>query len=158
MTVRDFALISTPIGMVRVTGDDDHVTGVHIETGTAPEQTSERRAIRTAVTQLREYFAGERHDFDLPLVPIKTQRGQALRDGMAAIPYGESMSYGALARILESGPRAIGQACARNPYPIVIPCHRVLGSDGIGHYSGGGGLVTKQWLLDHELRHAGDQA
>ena len=69
------------------------------------------------------------------------------------IPIGETLSYGALARIAGSAPRAIGQACARNPFPIVIPCHRVVGSGGmIGHYSGGKGIATKIWLLDHERR------
>jgi len=70
-----------------------------------------------------------------------------------AIPPGETISYGALARIAGSSPRAIGQACARNPFPIVVPCHRVVGSGGaIGHYSAGRGIITKSWLLDHERR------
>ena len=72
---------------------------------------------------------------------------------MIGISHGEALSYGALARLAQSGPRAIGQACARNPLPIIVPCHRVLGSNGLGHYSGGDGVTTKRWLLAHETNH-----
>ena len=66
----------------------------------------------------------------------------------------DTLTYGALARVANSSPRAIGQACARNPLPIIIPCHRVTASDGLGHYSAGAGVPTKRWLLAHEERHA----
>ena len=103
--------------------------------------------------QIRAYFADSSHVFDLPLAPASSARGAVLRAAIAAIPAGDTLSYGALARMAGSGPRAIGQACARNPFPIVIPCHRVVGSGGaIGHYSAGRGVVTKSWLLDHERR------
>jgi len=95
--------------------------------------------------------------FTLALAPAATPRGRALRDGMVAIPYGDTASYGDLARRLGSAPRAVGQACARNPFPIVVPCHRVLGAGGaLGHYSAGDGAATKRWLLDHESRIIGD--
>lgn len=94
-------------------------------------------------------------DFDLPLADPITPRGAAHREAIAAIPYGETASYGALAHMLGSSPRAVGQACRRNPLPILIPCHRVIGAGGaIGHYSGGEGIATKLWLLDHERNHA----
>jgi len=100
---------------------------------------------------LRAYFEEGFTDFDLPLAPATTPRGSALRAAIVAIAPGDTLSYGALARITGSAPRAIGQACARNPFPIVVPCHRVVGSGGaIGHYSGGCGIRTKTWLLDHE--------
>ncbi len=77
-----------------------------------------------------------------------------MREGLIAVGYGETVSYGELAKRLDSGPRAIGQLCARNPFPIVVPCHRVLGAGGaLGSYSAGDGPATKQWLLDHEQRH-----
>ena len=105
------------------------------------------------IRQLGRYFDDADARFDLPLAPAASERGEALRQAIAAIAAGDTLSYGALARIAGSGPRAIGQACARNPFPIVIPCHRVVGSGGtIGHYSGGGGITTKIWLLDHERR------
>ena len=89
------------------------------------------------------------------MVPLAGPRGEALRAGIAAVGYGETLSYGALARTIGSGARAVGQACARNPYPLVIPCHRILAAGGaLGAYSASDGPATKQWLLDHETRTA----
>jgi methylated-DNA-[protein]-cysteine S-methyltransferase len=103
-----------------------------------------------AVAQMRDWFARKRRDFDLALKPLPTPRGNALRAGIASVPYGKSMTYGGLARQLDSGPRAIGQACRRNPFPIIIPCHRVMSSAGSEHYSGGDGPRTKAWLIAFE--------
>lgn len=153
MYARDHAQIATPIGMIRVEGDATTVLALRIGLeGAACAATSE--PVRLAVDQLQAYFAGARRSFDLPLPPAKTLRGQTLRDGLIAIGYGEAMSYGELARRLNSGPRAIGQLCARNPLPLIVPCHRVLAANGmLGSYSAGDGPTTKQWLLDHERRH-----
>ncbi|VVS97728.1 Cysteine methyltransferase [Sphingomonas sp. EC-HK361] len=155
MYARDRAAIATPVGIVSVTGDDDRVLSISIGAEGSPHAGS-AKAVVAAIAQLRQWFAWDRQLFDLPLTPAATPRGQALRDGMIAIPYGETQSYGALARRIASSPRAIGQACARNPFPIVIPCHRVLATNGIGHYSAGHGVSTKQWLLAHELRYRRD--
>jgi methylated-DNA-[protein]-cysteine S-methyltransferase len=104
-----------------------------------------------AAAQIAAYMAGRLRSFDLPLAPPKSARGQALRAAMIAIGFGETMSYGALARTAGSSPRAIGQACSRNPFPLIVPCHRILASGGLlGHYSAGNGLAAKAWLLDHE--------
>lgn len=150
------ACIATPIGTVEIVGRPDGLTRVAI---VARRGDDERRHIvdggpvAEAVAQISAYFAGTLTRFDLPLVPLASERGMALRAAMAAIPFGETLSYGALARVAGSGPRAIGQACARNPFPIVIPCHRVLAAGGrLGAYSAGDGPATKQWLLDHESR------
>lgn len=153
MYARDHALIATPIGQIRVEGDEHSllalqvgVAGLLARGTTAP--------VRAAVEQLGAYFTGERRGFDLPLPAIKSPRGVALRNGLIAVGYGTSLSYGALAKQLGSSPRAIGQLCARNPLPIIVPCHRVLGAGGVlGSYSAGDGPRTKQWLLDHEQRH-----
>jgi methylated-DNA-[protein]-cysteine S-methyltransferase len=154
MYARDEALIATPIGGVRITADGDHVTAIRIEPGNVENLAPSTGPLRKAVEQLRQWFAGERLGFDLPLLPAATPRGQALREGMIAIGYGDTLSYGALSRQLGSSARAMGQACARNPFPIVVPCHRVLNADGaLGAYSGGDGPLTKQWLLDHEQRY-----
>ncbi|HWL46290.1 MAG TPA: methylated-DNA--[protein]-cysteine S-methyltransferase, partial [Sphingomonadaceae bacterium] len=92
--------------------------------------------------------------FALPLSPAGTPRGPAHRAAIMAIGYGETASYGEVARAIGSSPRAVGQACARNPLPIIVPCHRVLGAGGaIGHYSAGDGIATKCWLLSHEKGH-----
>jgi methylated-DNA-[protein]-cysteine S-methyltransferase len=151
----DHAIIATAIGTVRILGNADFVTRIHIE-GRQPQVTAAAAAIREAERQIRAYFDGTLRIFDLPLVPPTSDRGAALRTGIEAVDYGETLSYGALARALNSGPRAIGQACARNPYPLVIPCHRVLASGGrLGAYSAGEGPRSKAWLLTHESRIAG---
>ena len=134
MYARDTALIATPIGGIRISGNDALIDAIRIETGAgAPVKGRSCPAASpdaAAADQIAAWFAGDLTDFDLPLAPAGTPRGGALRDGMVAIPYGETMSYGALARAIASSPRAIGQACARNPFPIVVPCHRVLNADG----------------------------
>lgn len=152
MYARDSAVIATPVGMVHVTGDDESLWSIRIDDSSVPKPAT-AQAVAAAIEQLEQWFAGHRHDFDLPLAPAATARGQVLRDGMIAIPYRSVESYGVFARRVASIPRAIGQVCARNPFPIVVPCHRVLASNGIGHYSAGDGVSTKHWLLEHEQRH-----
>ncbi|KRB80785.1 cysteine methyltransferase [Sphingomonas sp. Root710] len=152
------ALIPSPLGPVVIDDDGARLRSIHIlgDGEASPiglDDPATGSLAAEAVRQLYAYFDDSDFRFDLPLTPAPSLRGAALRAAIAAIPSGETLSYGALARIAGSGPRAIGQACARNPFPIVIPCHRVVGSGGaIGHYSGGRGVVTKTWLLDHERR------
>lgn len=154
---RDTALVATPVGMVRIEGDDAQVSRIAILPERAPPRRADAPAVLAAAEQLEAWFEGALTAFDLALAPAPTRRGQELRNGLIAVGYGATLSYGALARMLGSGPRAIGQLCARNPFPIVVPCHRILGSDGLGQYSGGAGLVIKRWLLDHEARHGRTQ-
>lgn len=98
--------------------------------------------------QIEDYFKGRRKAFDLPLAPRGTAFQQRVWQQLREIPYGRTLSYGALAAVLSSGPRAVGMACARNPLPLLIPCHRVIGSNGaLTGYSGGEGLATKRYLL-----------
>ena len=107
---------------------------------------------RTA-SQLDEYFAGERTEFDVPLAPRGTPFQRAAWDVLRTIPFGATMSYGEQARALGDAnrARAVGAANGRNPLSIVVPCHRVRGSD--GRLTGfAGGLDAKAWLLDHERR------
>jgi len=107
--------------------------------------------LRDAKRQLDAYFAGRRHEFDLPLAPEGSPSEQRVWALMAEIPYGETRSYGELARALALSPRAVGRACARNPLPILLPCHRVTGGGGeLGGYSGNGGTETKRRLLQLE--------
>lgn len=154
MYARDHALIATPIGPIRIEGDAT-VESIRIGHDGAPARGT-AAAVRDAAEQLERWFAGDLRSFDLPLTAAGTTRGEELRQGLIAIGYGETLSYGALARVLGSAPRAIGQLCARNPFPIIVPCHRVTGAGGVlGHYSGGEGPKTKAWLLDHERHHTG---
>jgi methylated-DNA-[protein]-cysteine S-methyltransferase len=107
--------------------------------------------LRAAVEQLDAYFYSGLKAFDLPLAPAGTAFQQSVWAEMRRIPYGRTCSYADMARELDSGPRAIGGACARNPIPIIIPCHRVLASGHrIGGYGSPGGLDTKRFLLQLE--------
>lgn len=152
MYARDTARLSTPIGVIEVTGTDEVVETVRIVIDGAPTPAG-AVAVKTALDQLAAFFAGERRAFDLPLAPARTPRGQHLRQAIAAIGYGDTLGYGEIANRIGSSARAVGQACARNPLPIIVPCHRVLGAGGaLGHYSAGDGIATKRWLLAYEAR------
>ncbi|MEQ1724761.1 MAG: methylated-DNA--[protein]-cysteine S-methyltransferase [Sphingopyxis sp.] len=153
------AHLATPIGIVEIFGDDALIDGITIHpqlanpTMMAPPKSG---ALAAAAEQLQGYFSGTRRAFDLPLAPANTTRGSALRAAIASVAYGTSATYGQLARAHASSSRAMGQACARNPFPIVIPCHRVTSSGGAKeNYSGGDGAATKAWLTAHEARVAG---
>lgn len=107
-----------------------------------------------AADQLARYFDHGLIEFDLPFVPAITPFQQRVRAAMLAIPFGETRSYGELAKSMGGAPRAIGQACGRNPIPIIVPCHRVIAAGGrLGGFSGGDGLPTKRRLLAHEGPH-----
>ncbi|OQW46544.1 MAG: cysteine methyltransferase [Proteobacteria bacterium SG_bin6] len=148
MYARDHGGIATPIGPVAVTVEHGSVARIEIGGAVAPGTSA--LAIE-ALRQLDAWFAGALKSFDLPLAPPRSARGGELRAGLIAVGYGETLSYGALARRLASSPRAIGQLCARNPLPIIVPCHRVLGAGGaLGAYSAGEGPSTKAWLIAHE--------
>ena len=99
--------------------------------------------------QLDEYAAGEREQFDLTVAYPDSHLGEVIR-AMAAIPYGETRSYGELAEETGSGAVAVGQACGANPVPVVVPCHRVVGADGYGGFSSEGGVDAKKRLLAFE--------
>jgi methylated-DNA-[protein]-cysteine S-methyltransferase len=118
--------IDTKVGPVLIEGDGTAIARIRIgERG----QDASDALVDEAAAQILAYFAGTRETFDIPLLPAATERGQILRDAIAGIGFGRTMSYGALAHEAGSAPRAIGQACARNPFPILIPCR------GQGHRS-----------------------
>lgn len=102
-----------------------------------------------AAAQLAAYFAGQPHRFDLPM-DWGTGLHERVRRAMAAIPFGETRTYGDIARDVGAPAQAVGQACGANPLPILIPCHRVLGAQGLGGFSAKGGVETKVALLRHE--------
>lgn len=100
--------------------------------------------------QLRQYERGDRRSFDLATGAPTPFVGEVMA-AMAEIPYGETRTYGELAAQLDTAAVAVGQACGRNPAPVIVPCHRVVGSDGELHgYSAPGGVALKRRLLDHE--------
>lgn len=150
MYARDQGGIATPIGPVVIFAYGPVIERIMLG-GAAAAPGSD--LVRAALQQIEAWFAGARRDFALPLAPAATPRGAELRAGLIAVGYGETLSYGALARRLGSAPRAIGQLCARNPLPIVVPCHRILAAGGVlGAYSAGEGPATKAWLLTHEAK------
>jgi methylated-DNA-[protein]-cysteine S-methyltransferase len=144
--------IETPVGPVRLSSANGRLTAIRIHAAPEPDLAGEEALLDEAAAQLADYFAGTREEFDLPLTPAATPRGAALREAICSIAVGETLTYGALARRAGSAARAIGQACARNPLPIVVPCHRVVASKGQGPYSAGLGAPTKSWLLRHESK------
>ncbi len=147
----------SPLGPLHLREAHDSIThldwGPAVQTdllGDAEPPNDDTPLLNRAVHQLNAYFfCGLRH-FDLPLAPAGTAFQRAVWQQMQAIPYGQTRTYGEIARWLRSAPRAVGRACGRNPIPIVIPCHRVVASGGLGGYSGDGGADTKHWLLQLE--------
>ena len=149
--------LDSPIGRIELVGDDDALTGVTIERdGALPHDGEPDRSnavLDDARSQLLEYFAGARTDFDVPVRLSGTAFQQAVWAELERLQWGEAISYGALATAVgkPGSARAIGGAVGANPVPIIVGCHRVLASDGrITGYSGGDGIPTKLWLLGHE--------
>jgi methylated-DNA-[protein]-cysteine S-methyltransferase len=149
--------LDSPIGRIELVGDDDALTGVTIERdGALPHDGEPERSnivLDDARSQLLEYFAGARTDFDIPVRLSGTAFQQAVWAELERLQWGEAISYGALATAVgkPGSARAIGGAVGANPVPIIVGCHRVLASDGrITGYSGGDGIPTKLWLLGHE--------
>jgi methylated-DNA-[protein]-cysteine S-methyltransferase len=141
--------IDSPLGRLTLREEDGRLTA--IDWRGKHTATDETPLLLQAKRQLAAYFAGERRTFDLPLAPAGPSLEQQVWRLMSAIHYGETRSYGELARALGAEARDIGQACGRNPLPIVIPCHRVMAAEGrIGGYSGGRGAETKLKLLTLE--------
>ncbi len=103
-----------------------------------------------AAKQLIAYDAGQLHQFDLPLRVEGSEFQRQVCDLMFAIPFGETRTYGDIAKELGQPAQTVGQACGANPIPVIIPCHRVLSANGLGGFSGMGGIETKVALLRHE--------
>lgn len=145
--------IPSPLGTIRITGDAVGVSAISCLDGPAEEATAEGlpEPVEQAVRQLGEYFAGTRRTFDFPMTPVGTPFQQAVWRALRTVPYGTTQSYLMLTRLLgdEKAIRAVATANGRNPLAIVVPCHRIIGSDGsLTGYAGG--LWRKQWLLEHE--------
>jgi methylated-DNA-[protein]-cysteine S-methyltransferase len=155
MTAFDWAWLDTPVGTVAVCCSAAGVARVRF--GAPPESSAEPGDLAVSARgQLAEYFSGQRRSFDLPLdwsATSGTQR-QVLQVLADSVGYGQTTTYGALASRtgLESladvpAARAVGKIMGSNPIPVIVPCHRVLASDGLGGYSGGTGPEVKRWLL-----------
>lgn len=140
--------VTSPVGALTITAADDEITSIawhHKGSGDRPTT-----LLRQAAAQLTAYFAKELRRFDLPIAPSGTAFQQRLWQAMLEIPYGAVQSYGALAKELGSGARAVGMGCGANPIPLIVPCHRVVAASGLGGFSGGRGPATKRQLLTLE--------
>ncbi len=135
----------SPFGPLTVREDDGQI--VALRWGGDSHDGTELLA--EAARQLAAYFEGTRKTFDLPIAFRPGLEGEVMR-AMCAIPFGETRTYGDLAKDLGVPAQAIGQACGGNPVPVIVPCHRILGAAGLGGFSAPGGVETKVALLRHE--------
>ncbi len=148
----------SPVGPLRFYATEGGLTAIYLEnhTGAPVLSATEREdhpVLLAARRQLEEYFAGARRSFDLPLAPVGTPFQQTVWKALREIPLGATWSYGDLARHIgrAGAARAVGAANGRNPLSIVVPCHRVVGTNGtLTGYAGG--VPVKRWLLEHEQR------
>lgn len=147
------AVVTAPGFALGVCCNDDEITRIDF-LEPRPAQTPDTALAAEAVRQLQAYLADPCFAFSLPLQPAGTHFQRRVWEQIAAIPGGHTETYGQLAKNLKNAPRAVGQACGANPYPVVVPCHRVIASDGkLGGFArerGGFLLDVKRWLLSHE--------
>ncbi len=145
------AVISSPIGLLHITGDDEGVKEVTFLTDNEPISTIIPDSLSTCVAQLSEYFDGKREDFDLKLNPQGTEFQRKVWEILLEIPFSKTRSYLEQSKVFGDvkAIRAVASANGKNPIVIIIPCHRVIGSDGsLTGYAGG--KWRKKWLLNHE--------
>ena len=145
------AYLNTPLGTLEIKGDDSGLVSVHFLDREEGNTSEIPESLLDAVTQLKEYFNNQRDTFELVLNPEGTEFQKRVWDLLQTIPYGKTTSYQKMANRLGDPKviRAAASANGKNPISIIIPCHRVVGSDGslIGY---AGGLHRKKWLLEHE--------
>lgn len=140
--------VPTQFGDLTLAETDGAITRVTWESSADSDQTT---LLNEAAKQLRAYDAGELEEFDLPLCVRAAPFQKAVCDQMLTIPFGDTTTYGAIAKALDCSAQAVGSACGGNPIPVIIPCHRVLGANGkLVGFSGLGGVETKVALLRHE--------
>jgi methylated-DNA-[protein]-cysteine S-methyltransferase len=149
----NFQYLDSPIGILRLVSNGSQLTRIDFENHYGDDTCVERSdpALAACSKQLGEYFTRQRRQFDLPLAAAGTAFQQSVWQALAAIPYGELRSYRDIARVIgnPAAVRAVGAANGRNPLPIVVPCHRVIGSN--GSLTGfAGGLDIKTYLLELE--------
>jgi methylated-DNA-[protein]-cysteine S-methyltransferase len=154
-TGQHVAYYQSPIGTLEITGTEAGIVAIRFLDEPPAVLPEIHLALETGIQQLDEYFQGQRREFTLPLQLSGTDFQQRVWSALLNIPFGATRSYLEIAEALgdRNAVRAVGLANGQNPIAIVVPCHRVIGSDGslVGY---GGGLWRKQWLLEHEGRPA----
>jgi methylated-DNA-[protein]-cysteine S-methyltransferase len=155
----DYSIVlDSPLGRLGICLQDGHVIRLNYLPKTWRLRPANTPLEQAVVQQLEAYFADSRCRFKLPLAMHGTPFQLRVWQALQSIPPGKTVTYGQLAERLDSGARAVGNACRRNPIAIIVPCHRVTSAAGIGGYAGktdGPPLVRKQWLLQHESREQG---
>lgn len=154
MAVTQITYIESPVGSIKVASDGKSITEI-LFIQESHKADKPKGILKDCVNQLKEYFKGERKVFDLPLAQIGSEFQQNVWQQLMNIPFGKTTSYIHIAMSLgdDKLTRAVGSANGKNNISIVVPCHRVIGSDGkLTGYAGG--LWRKQWLLEHELKYA----
>lgn len=149
------ARLATPFAVLGIRTDEQFVTGIRFLPRATPTLTPRKNSIaHLACVQLNAYLDDAAFQFDLPLKLSGTAHQIKVWEALKTIPHGQTLTYGELAVRTQSMPRAIGNACGRNPIPVVIPCHRVIAAGGLlGGFMGGredDPLAIKRWLLTHE--------
>lgn len=147
------ALINTPFGAVAISVHGNQLAINLLTESPSPEnQTSTHRLVKQAYEQIMQYLQQPTAQVDLPVNVLGTSFQQRVWQAIAAIPVGQTYTYGQLANQIGSGPRAVANACGANNMPLIIPCHRVVAQNGIGGFMQGkqNGVLIKQWLLAHE--------
>lgn len=151
MSISFIASLTTPIGLLKITGTDTAIESVLFADTPVEAFAIDHPLAIQCCSELKEYFDRQRTEFTLPLAPHGTPFQEAVWKELLRIPFGATRSYGDIARAVgdPNTIRAVGNANGRNPISIIIPCHRVIGANGsLTGY--GGGLWRKQWLLEHE--------
>lgn len=147
----EFCIIKTPLGATKIVGDEDGISSVTVLNSEEKITDSIPKELEDCATQLHEYFKGKRKQFSLKLNPKGTDFQKKVWSQLDSIPFGTTVSYLELSKQLGDvkAIRAVANANSKNPLWIIVPCHRVIGSDGsLTGYAGG--LHRKQWLLEHE--------
>lgn len=137
--------IRTTLGMITLFEEDGAL--IALDWGEGMESADHSPVLDEAAKQIQEYLVGKRQDFDLPLDGHGTDYQRKVWTAMLDIPYGETRTYGQIAAQIGSGARSVGTACGRNPLPLIVPCHRVVGTASLGGYSAADGIETKRALL-----------
>ncbi|MDJ0943388.1 MAG: methylated-DNA--[protein]-cysteine S-methyltransferase [Kiloniellales bacterium] len=141
------ASFETPLGRLRLVEAEGRITRLKWRDGADSKEAPPSPLLAEAGRQLAAYLDGGLEAFDLPLAPAGSAFQSSVWREMIRIPYGEVLTYGEMAARTGGSARAVGGACGANPIPLIIPCHRVVAGEGLGGYSGGGGLATKRRLL-----------
>lgn len=149
----EIAYFNSPIGILEICGDENGLCELNFVNEFRKTEIKDQN-LKLCLKELELYFKGELKNFTTKLNIQGTEFQKSVYENLLKIPYGKTVTYGELAKMINKPKafRAAGSANAKNKIPVIIPCHRVVASSGLGGYSGGDGLKTKIWLLEHEKK------